>query len=229
MSFEEGATLGVGSVAAAGALHDGLGIPKKTPTSGAACNSDDQTDLKDADPWLLIWGGACVTGMMAIQLAKISGYRVFAVAGMQNAAYLQNLGAEIVVDRWEPEKAIAVAAELHIAVGIDCVGEQTSTYAVRALHPGGTLVYLVKGPDMVVAEQAQIEVRDVLIKRFHEDAAYGQSLMDYISHCLSCGAVRPVRYELVHGGFEFVESALSKLKSQVMSGRKLVIKVDKSN
>ena len=226
ITFEEAVTLGVSSVAAAGAIFEGLSIPRPM-ISWVGVSRSNEPFINENQPWLLVWGGSCVTGIMTIQLAKLSGFRVFAVAGMQNASYLKGLGADKVLDRHQPEEAIAEAKKCDINLGIDCVGQETATHAVRALQPRAKLVYLVKEPDRAVAEQSQVEAIDVLVKRFHEDATYGQSLMDYISHCLFNKLIRPVRHEIVHGGFEAVQSGLERLKDRKVSGRKLVISVDR--
>ena len=225
VSFEEGVTLGVSSVAAAAALFEGLEIQSPRNSSPRFANNDKISPV-GASRWILVWGGSCVTGMMVIQLAKLNGFNVFAVAGLQNALYLHSLGADKVVDRCEPENAIAEARKLDIGLGIDCVGQQTATHAIQALQPGGRLVYLVKKPELAVVEASQTEITDIVIKRFHEDPAYGQFLMDYISQCLYSRTIRPVRHEVVQGGLDVVERGLAILKNQRVSGRKLVILVN---
>lgn len=169
ISFEEAVTLGVGSVAAAGALFEGLKIPKPIINMPGIDHSADYARHHHDAPWILIWGGSCVTGTMALQLAKQSGFRVVAVAGSHNASYLQSVGADRVLDRHRPEEAIAEVKKLNVRLGVDCVGQQTATYAVQALQPGGRLVFLVKKPEPAVVETSDIEVTDILIKLFHEE------------------------------------------------------------
>ena len=163
--------------------------------------------------------------MMAIQFAKACGLRVLAVAGLQNATYLKELGADLVVDRHRPEEAITTARSLKISLAIDCVGQETATSASRALEGGGKLVYLVKGPRQDAAKANDVVTTDILIKRFHEDPGYGQSLVDYVSHGLFSRQVRPVRHEVIPGGLYGLTAGLEKLKSETVSGTKLVIQV----
>ncbi|KAJ2962238.1 hypothetical protein NQZ79_g2707 [Umbelopsis isabellina] len=47
---------------------------------------------------VLIWGGASSVGANAIQLAKISGYKVITTASPRNAEYLKTIGADVVID-----------------------------------------------------------------------------------------------------------------------------------
>ena len=214
LSFEEGATLGVGCVTAASALFDALAIPQSLTPPG-----------ERGSPWILVWGGSCVTGMMMIQLAKQTGFRVFVVASLQNADYLDSLGADRVADRHDPEKAIAEIHELDIDTGVDCVGQETATFCARALRPGGRLAYLVKGPNEEIMQERRIDATDILLKRFHENPAYGQSVVDFISNRLFSQTLKPVRHQRVEGGFEGIEKGLELLKDQKISGCKLVVPV----
>ena len=225
ISFEEGATLGVGSVAAFGALYDSLAIP--WPFGKLSCMNDQTESQAGSDqPWILIWGASSVIGMMAIQLAKQRNLRIFAVAGSHNVSELLDLGADQVYDRHRPEEAVTEAEKLGINLGIDCIGQETATFAIRALQTGGKLACLVKAPDQAVVEKTGVEVVDVLIKRFHEDAAYGGNVVDFISHSLFTRVIRPVRYEVVKGGLEAVETGLQRSRDQGVSGRKLVIRLE---
>ena len=225
MSFEEGGTIGVGCVAAAAALYDGLAIPwpPKTPQN---LGGGTLTSLEADCRWILVWGASCVTGMMAIQLAKQSGLRVLAIAGLQNASELHSLGADKVLDRHKPDEAIAEARNFRISLGIDCVGQETATYAAQALQPGGRLAYLVKKPDPAVADERKVSATDILIKRFHEDESYGRALVDFISSALFSRTLRPVRYESVKGELDGFQEALNKLQNQKVSGRKLVVRFE---
>ena len=225
MSFEEGATIGVGSVAAAAALYDKLAIPwPQNPPSRPY--DDAKAPFLGEKPWILIWGASCVTGMMAIQLARRSGLRVFAVAGIQNASELRRLGADRVEDRHDPEAAITAAKVLGIMFAIDCVGSETATNVVKAMSRGGRLACLVKKPDHVLAQKAGVLFTDILIKQFHEKDEFGRRLVDFMSRGLVDREIQPLRYDIVEGGLNALEHGLQRLKHQAVSGRKLVVKFE---
>ena len=224
VSFEQGATIGVGCVAAASALFDSLMITPNPPWKGFASSSGH---LSERDrPWIIIWGASCVTGMMITQLARQSGFRVFAVAGIHNTAELHSLGAEVIFDRHKPQEAIAQAQKYSIRLAVDCVGQETASYAVQAMQEGGKMAYLVKGPKPEVVEEKKATITDILIKRFHEDERYGQALANHISQSLLSRSIRPVKLDLVDGGFGGLENGLKRLKNQEVSGRKLVVRVE---
>ncbi|KAK4693635.1 hypothetical protein P7C70_g8888, partial [Phenoliferia sp. Uapishka_3] len=55
---------------------------------------------------VLVWGGASSVGAMAVQIAKLSGYKVVATASEKSWEYVKSLGADFVVDYKEGEKAV---------------------------------------------------------------------------------------------------------------------------
>lgn len=58
--------------------------------------------------WILIWGGAGITGVYLIQLAHHMGYRVICAASPSNHDYVRSLGAEVVLDRWaDPDSLVS--------------------------------------------------------------------------------------------------------------------------
>ena len=173
--------------------------------------------------WILIWGASCVTGMMATQLARLAGLRVFAVAGLHNAAEIHRLGAEKVVDRHRPEDAVAEAKKIGIRLAIDCVGKETATHAARALQPGGRLACMVKQPQQAALDANQIQATDILIKKFHEDESFGQYLVNFVSDAMERKEIRPLNHETIEGGFAGVEGGLQKLKGENVSARKVVV------
>ena len=48
--------------------------------------------------WFFIYGGSSSVGQYAIQLAKLSGYKVATVASPHNFELVKNFGADVVFD-----------------------------------------------------------------------------------------------------------------------------------
>lgn len=62
--------------------------------------------------WILVWGGAGITGVYLIQLAHHMGYRVICAASPSNHDYVRSLGAEVVLDRWsDPDSLVSQVRE----------------------------------------------------------------------------------------------------------------------
>lgn len=88
MSFEEAATLGCGVVTIAQGLYQKLGL--------ALPEVDDGN--QKSGKWILIYGGSSATGTLAIQFAKLSGYKVVTTCSPRNFALARSLGADVVLD-----------------------------------------------------------------------------------------------------------------------------------
>ena len=59
----------------------------------------DSAPAKGSDEtWVFIYGGSSGVGQFAIQLAKLSGYKVVTVASPRNHEFLKTLGADAVFD-----------------------------------------------------------------------------------------------------------------------------------
>lgn len=90
MSFQEAATLGVGTLAVAQGLYQSLKLALPTSPS------------KEKTP-LLIYGGSTATGTLAIQFAKLSGYKVITTCSARNFDLVRRLGADEVYDYNNPD------------------------------------------------------------------------------------------------------------------------------
>ncbi|ORY80859.1 chaperonin 10-like protein [Protomyces lactucae-debilis] len=215
MSFEEAATLGVGLIAGAAALFDNFKLPFTKPS---------QTPQET----LLIWGGASTAGLVALQLAKQAGLRVLTVSSTKNFSYLIQYGADLTLDRHTPEQVVEVAHRYGVRYAIDCVGAETTAFAARAVAPlGGTVVGLVKLPSQENLP-AGVTAETILIKRFHEDRVYGDTLMRLTEELLKQGKLRAPRIRLVSGGLAGIPQGLQLLQDNQISGEKVVVKVSET-
>lgn len=131
----QAATLGTGVITAGVALFKTLGLPLSRLTQASA--QHNAASEKDGRPWFLVWGGAGITGIYLIQLAKLAGYRVICAASPVNEAYIKSLGADVVLNRWDaPEDVVAgirAATGDAVALAVDNVGKETATLCERVL------------------------------------------------------------------------------------------------
>lgn len=93
---------------------------------------------------VLILGASGGTALAALQVAKLTGARVFAVtSGEANIARLLELGADVTYDRNRVDFAREVrrdTARRGVDVVVESVGEATWESSLRCLSPGGRLV-----------------------------------------------------------------------------------------
>lgn len=94
---------------------------------------------------ILIWGGSTAVGHHAIQLAALSGLRVFVTASPSVHADLKKLGAEAAFDYKDPDIVSKVkdASGDSIKYGLDTVGEQGSTANLIVSRSYSTHIALV--------------------------------------------------------------------------------------
>lgn len=130
-------------------------------------------------------------------------------------------GADLVLDRHNPDIIIETIRALHVTMALDCVGDKTAGFAAKALQPGGRLVCLVKAPKL--EEGSTVQTLGVLIKRFHEDVAYGLRLMSFVEELLERRLLKMPRIKVSPGGFEGVEPGLDLLRKNAVSGVKVVV------
>jgi NADPH:quinone reductase-like Zn-dependent oxidoreductase len=97
-----------------------------------------RTDLKPGET-VLINGASGGVGSAAIQLCRLRGARVIAIASRAKADLLIELGAERVIDRGEPAlgEAIREAAGGSVDVALDVVGGGSFMPLIDALRQGG--------------------------------------------------------------------------------------------
>lgn len=93
---------------------------------------------------VLVLGASGGTAVAAVQIAKLTGARVFAVtSGAQNVQRVRDLGADVVYDRTEVDFSREVFRDTGrrgVDVVVENVGEATWTGSLRALARGGRLV-----------------------------------------------------------------------------------------
>ncbi|KAF5393160.1 hypothetical protein D9757_001176 [Collybiopsis confluens] len=142
MTYEEAAAFPVVHLTAMQALYMRLKIPQ--PLNFRHGAEDRQS--------ILIWGGSTATGHHAVQLAALSGLRVFVTASPAVHDELKALGAEACFDyRDGVDVGKLVLAATHgqgVNFGLDCIVEGGSTDAcVDAISPskGGRIIVL-RGP-----------------------------------------------------------------------------------
>jgi len=119
-SFEAAASITLGLKTVGLSLHHNLGIPlNKT---------------QNANDYLLIWGGATATGILAIQVAKlVYGINVITTASKRNHALLRELGADEVLDYNDADVVdqIKRVGQNRIKYAFDCV---SSTQTLQSVY-----------------------------------------------------------------------------------------------
>ncbi|EGW31404.1 quinone oxidoreductase [Spathaspora passalidarum NRRL Y-27907] len=222
LTYEEGATIGVGLVTAGIIFYNSFGFQlSEIP--------------EQADGYLLIWGGATVVGIYLTQLAKLYGLKVISIASLDHKDYLVSLGADHVINRHLTEAQIvakikSIVGEEGIKYGVDCVSKQTSTIVLDILDQTksslSTEPAQFAGIVGVPKEHPEsVEIKEVVIKRFHEDLKFGEQFITATSHFLNKRLIKPVRYRHYKGGLHIIDNALKDLENKGAKGEKYVVSI----
>ncbi|KAE8342134.1 hypothetical protein BDV24DRAFT_162685 [Aspergillus arachidicola] len=127
LSFQEAATLGVGINTVAQGLYQSLKLSLPTEPN------------KETIP-ILIYGGSTATGTLAVQFAKLSGYRVFTTCSPRSFGLVRSLGADVVFDYKDPNSAEDIRKETqnNLKLVFDCISlESSAQFCEVALSTDG--------------------------------------------------------------------------------------------
>ncbi len=138
ISFDEAATIAIGSVTAWSGLFDAGDV--------------------QAGQQVLVQGAAGGTGSYAVQLARWKGAHVIGTASTRNLAFVRELGAAEAVDYTAGPVESAVS---NVDVVFDTVGGETMNHSLRLLKPGGILVEIAGSPDAAEAERLGVRTSGV--------------------------------------------------------------------
>ena len=135
LSFEEAASVPLAGLTAYQALHN-------------------KANIKPGQ-WVLILGASGGVGTMAVQLAKIAGAKVAALAGTANHSYLLSLGADLCLtyeqENWGSIFIKNSGAKADIV--FDCIGKESLIKSYEFLKSEGTLVSITSQANTDLAKK----------------------------------------------------------------------------
>jgi len=227
-TFEEAATIGIPLYTSVLAFYgpNNLRLPQPGDANPPAPGT-----------WLFVYGGSSSVGQYAIQLAKLSGYKVVTTASKRNHELVKSLGADLVFDYNDPDvvKNMKAATNDSIHLTFDTISEDytypliLSTFAegkpakISVLHDPtpefvekrkdvdwyNTFIYTAYGP--TVDTKNDEEERAVLSKFLWEKLPG-----------LVKGGLKPNVIKKFEGGLDNVEASLDYLVQGKASGEKIV-------
>ena len=126
LSFNEAATIGVGTETACINLLQGIKLPLP---------DDPASPLKTGEQeWVVVLGGAGSVGQYSVQIAKALGFKVVATCSKRTAETVKNLGADATVD-YSLDEAKQIE-EIKAVTGGNFFGVSgQSTITLPALNP----------------------------------------------------------------------------------------------
>jgi NADPH:quinone reductase-like Zn-dependent oxidoreductase len=218
MGFEDAACLGVAGLTAAMTLWKWFDLPMGSTVEAGG------------ERFVLIWGGATITGQFAVQIAVEAGLKIITVASKRMRQRLLDLGAHHVVVR-DGRSLEDIASEVQqigqddIVYGVDLVGPQSAAYGVGCLSRQQAAKFAplaVPAPPIDAPEN--VEMVNVEMKRFVLDPASRKYAVRLTELVAEGRVVVPERVVLT-GGLAAVEDGLRRLRSGDTGGKKLVVRM----
>lgn len=252
VQVKEGAALGVAFVAAAISLGVSFGIDFKGSSTapdflqiGRGLNplhvpsdiraevfgSISESERPKPGDWIAVWGASTTTGQLAIQLAKLAGLKVAAVADLAKGSQrLVEIGADFQVDRHDPKRAVDVLKAVtggKLRFGVDVVGAETASTLQDALQKSSTgLQSHLLGLSGVPKQAAEgVTIHKVPIKLFHESSVFGNALVGWLEQLLIAKTLKLPEVEVAEGGLAGINDALDRLRAGTVSGKRIVVSV----
>lgn len=141
---------------------------------------------------VVITGASGGVGSAAIQLCRLRGCKVIAVASPAKAALLRELGAAVVIDRSAPdlEAAIREAAAGLVDIALDVVGAPMFMPLINALRQGGR--YSTSG--CIAGQMAEFDLRQLVYKDLQLTGATicPPGTMQRVAGMIETGALKPL-------------------------------------
>jgi NADPH:quinone reductase-like Zn-dependent oxidoreductase len=180
----------------------------------------------------VIWltqSASSATGLLALQLAKLSGLRTIAVVDV--ARYGEKLlaaGADLLVDRYHDiERTVAIIRGVtngHLRFALDTVGKMTAEHLQQALGTEQSHLVGLTGLPKVAAEG--VRHHKVPIKSFHDIPKIGEALMEFLERLLLSKRLIAPEVETAGGGLSGINKALSLLRDGTVTGKRLVVPLE---
>ncbi|KAI9721322.1 MAG: hypothetical protein M1828_005182 [Chrysothrix sp. TS-e1954] len=194
-----------------------------------------QTERAKPGDWLAIWGASSTTAMMALQLAKRAGLRVICVADVAKyGERLVELGADVMVDRVDTERAIKVIRGVtgnRLRFAFDTVGKESATQLQAALagEINGQQSHLLGLSGLPSTGKQGVVAHAVPIKVFHDVPIIGETIMTWLEELMLNNTLSMPQIEIAQGGLAGINNALDQLRSGTVSGKRIVVPVGESH
>ena len=166
------------------------------------------------------------TGFTTLQLAKLAGLRVICIADVaRHGAKLLDLGADLLVDRHDPERAVQIIQGVtnnNLRYAIDIVGKETATQLQRTLTADGAHLLGYTGLPKEDRKD-NVTYHTVPIKLFHTSPTVGEQTVCWLEKLLEKQLLTLPEIVQAQGGLGGINAALEILRSGSVSGKRMVV------
>ena len=174
--------------------------------------------------------GSSASGVCAVQLAKLAGLKVIAIVDVaKNGERMLKHGADLLVDRLDPERAIEIVKAVtkgKLRFGLDTRGNDTALQLAQSMQQGGDgkkRAHLVGLTGLPKEKIDGIVYHSVPIKAFHEAPQVGEGLMVWLEKLLEQRLFATPDIEVAEGGLLGINAALDRLRDGSVNGPRIVV------
>nr|POE80185.1 protein toxd [Quercus suber] len=235
MSFETAATFPLGTATVGQGLFQKalkLDLPSAS-TKPAEKNGEA----------VLIYGGSSATGSLAIQFARLAGYRVLTTCSPHNNSYVSELGADAVFDYNDPDCGAAInrATNNSLRFAWDTIAQSSSAQICAealssspdaALRYGSTMPVSCPRKDVTSTATLMYTIfNEAFVKggsetpKTPEDFEFAKKMFALTEQLLHAKQLSPHPEKVGELGLEGVLKGLKEMKAGKVSGVKLVYRV----
>lgn len=188
-------------------------------------------DQQQGQETVLVCGGSTSVGSVAIQLARLAGYKVIATASPKNHGYVTGLGTEQVFDY----QSISVVADIlkflegktlagvFEASGMDSAMNSSAQIVLGATNRSSNSIACVRSPPGDVP--LGVDMKPFLSTDIIQSTLASEVFTDLVPRALEQGKLRAVPQAKVIGtGLESIQAGIDLLEKGV-SATKIVIKL----
>ncbi|RAK99605.1 zinc-binding alcohol dehydrogenase family protein [Aspergillus ibericus CBS 121593] len=181
--------------------------------------------------WVAIWGASTTTGYITLQLAKLAGLHVVCVADIaRHGARLHQLGADVLVDRQDTERAVDIIRGVtkgKLRYAVDIVGAETAGLLERTLddtiREDGSHAHLLGLTGLPKERKPGVVYHTVPIKLFHTSPVVGEKMVSWLERLLETGALQLPEIVRHEGGLSSINESLEVLRQGSVSGKRIVV------
>ena len=231
LSYQQGATIGVGTYTACLGLLGGLKleIPESFPPS------------TEKDEWVVILGGAGSVGQYSVQIASALGYKVVATCSQKTATLVKGLGADAVVDYSKSEEdqlqELKDITSGNFSGVWDSVArsEQLARKALKNVSTGQRKFFATTDDWTPMEEDEDHETSRVklgLIGRQGDDIKEAPTINEeiasyipFLTRLSEAGKLQPNEFKVVSKSFEGVADAVEVQQRGSSAGSKVVVEL----
>ncbi|CAG8902794.1 unnamed protein product [Penicillium egyptiacum] len=239
MTFNDAASIGLGLFTA------GLGLFHELKVPGSLSNPDD-LEIAEDERFVLVAGGSTATGTRAIQLLKLAGLRPIVTCSKSNVDLVRRFGAEHVFDYSDPECAAEIRRYTGgtLAYTLDCVAiAETTQLCYNAMGRAGGRYVTLEPFRSAIAETRPLTIEPswllaltVFGRKVDIDGEYSRDarpddhrfaaeLTVSVQALLDQGKFDTHPIKVMTGGWDGVKDGVDMIRTQAMSGQKLVYPV----